>query len=349
MSNTEIFNSRNLISNFNHRNLIYNINPRNSDQYNINPNNNNPSNLILSYLPIPINENEDTKITIPSNLLKPKNNSANKSCPNFTDLYDEIMKINLPEKFRFEFEGQAGSDYGGLTRDIFEKLLPVYTRRFFESVKSNNEFVILKKLKDMPQLPQEKVKNKKNEEIADIIWQIFNSETKKIVHLARKAGTKIFLRIDLRLLALLQSENYMEYFHSSKKSEQNFKNLYEYVNYSTNQPNNTTNNKTFLINNTSRTIMQRFKESKNKLKKNELKREIRLRRFAIVCGFTTWEQFEKMKLFIQQRKSEYFTSELIFDIESFSKRLKITYNLKNLPFGTFGKLSEDKKILYLNQ
>jgi hypothetical protein len=298
---------------------------------------------IPSILSININKNGDAKITIPSELLKPKNNSANKSCPNFTDLYDEIMKINLPEEFRFKFEGQAGLDYGGLTRDIFEKLLPVYTRRFFESVESNNEFVILKKLKDMPQPPQEKVKNKKNKEIEDIIWQIFKSETEKMVHLAGKAGTKIFLRIDPRLLALLQSKNYMEYFLNSKKSEQNFKNLYEYVNYSTNQSNNTLNNRTFLLNNTSRNIMHRFKESKNELTKNGLKREIRLRRFAIVCGFTTWEQFEKMKLFIQQRKSEYFTSELKFDIESFSKRLKITHNFKNLPLGTFGKLSEDKK------
>ena len=298
---------------------------------------------IPSILSITRNENGDAKITIPSELLKPKNNSANKSCPNFTDLYNEIMKINLPEEFRFKFEGQAGSDYGGLTRDIFEKLLPVYTRRFFESVKSNNEFVILKKLKDMPQPPQEKVKNKKNKEIEDIIWQIFESETEKMVHLAGKARTKIFLRIDPGLLALLQSDNYMEYFLNSKKSEQNFKNLYEYVNYSTNQPNSSTNNQTFLLNKTSRNIMHRFKESKNELTKNKLKREIRLRRFAIVCGFTTWEQFEKMKLFIQQRKSEYFTSELKFDIESFSKRLKITHNFKNLPLETFGKLSEDKK------
>ena len=120
---------------------------------------------IPSILSITRNENGDAKITIPSELLKPKNNSANKSCPNFTDLYNEIMKINLPEEFRFRFEGQAGSDYGGLTRDIFEKLLPVYTRRFFESVKSNNEFVILKKLKDMPQPPQEQVENKKKNEI----------------------------------------------------------------------------------------------------------------------------------------------------------------------------------------
>ena len=47
------------------------------------------------------------------------------------------------------------------------KILTIFWEflRNFESVKSNNEFVILKKHKDMPQPPQEKVKNKKNKEI----------------------------------------------------------------------------------------------------------------------------------------------------------------------------------------
>ena len=45
---------------------------------------------------------------------------------------------------RFRYGEQHGIDAGGLTRDIFEKLLPVYTHLFFESIEENNECVILK-------------------------------------------------------------------------------------------------------------------------------------------------------------------------------------------------------------
>ena len=182
------------------------------------------------------------------------------------------------------------------------------------------------------------------------ISQILEKETKQMISLAKAAGTKIFLRIDPRLFDLLQSENYMEYLNNSKKSQQNLKNLYDFVNYINNQTNNTTNNRTFLVNKYSHNIISRFKKSENKLTKNGLKREIRLRRFAIECGFTTWIQFEKMQLFIQQFwNPEYFILEIKFDIESFIKRIKIIFNDKILPLGTFGKLSEDKRKFIFKQ
>jgi hypothetical protein len=303
---------------------------------------------IPSTLSITRNINGEAKIKIRSNLLKPKNNSANNSCQNFIDLYNEIMRINLPENFKFKFEGQSGSDYGGLTRDIFEKLLPIYTRRFFESVESNNEFMILKNFKDMPQPPQEQIKNKKKNEIADIILQILLRETEQMVHLVRKAGTKIFLRIYPGLLALLQSKNYMEYFNNNKKK--NFKNLYKFLNKEISKLNERDNISNYFINYPSEHFKN--KESINTLLvegqfmklNNSIKREIRLRRFAKDCGFTTWEQLNNMYIFIQQFwDPEYFTSELKFDIESFVKRLKLNINSKNLPLEVFGELSEDKK------
>jgi hypothetical protein len=350
----------------NNNNDIIIYNPRNNNPRNNNPRNNNPpqiiyilrnigSNYILSQnnprtdtLSITRNINGEAKIKIPSKLLKPKNNSANISCQNFIDLYNEIMRINLPEEFKFKFEGQAGSDFGGLTRDIFEKLLPVYTHRFFESVESNNEFMILKKFKDMPQPPQEQVENKKKNEIADIISQILQRETKQMVHLARKAGTKIFLRIKPSLLALLQSKNYMEYFNNNNKKY--FKNLYKFLNKEISKLNERDNISNYFINYPSEHFKN--KESINTLLvegqfmqlNNSIKREIRLRKFAKDCGFTTWEQLNNMYSFIQQFwDPEYFTSELKFDIESFVKKLKLNINEKNLPLEVFGELSEDKK------
>ena len=58
-----------------------------------------------------------------------------------------LQKIKLPKKFRFIFQEQAGFDIGGLTRNIFEKLLPIYVKRFFESIETNYDFIILKKVK----------------------------------------------------------------------------------------------------------------------------------------------------------------------------------------------------------
>lgn len=244
------------------------------------------------------------EITIPSELFNSINNSANKSFQKFTDLYNKIMEINLSDKFKFNFEGKTESDYGRLTKYIFEKLLLIYTHRFFESVKSNNDFIILKKFEDMPEPTPQQLKNKKQKDILYI-------ETKQMIILAKAAGTKIFLRIHPVLLALLQSDNYMDYFNNSK-------NLYDFANSA---------NTALLVNNNSKNIIQRFKESKNNITKNGLKREIRLRRFAIVCGFTTWEQFEKMQLFIQRFwDHQYFTSDLKFYIESFLKILKVFYN-----------------------
>jgi WD40 repeat protein len=338
-------------------------------------------------------------ITIPREFqrelqLTSKNNSTNKKCPNFKHLYDKIMKddIDLIGKFRFEFEGQAGSDYGGLTRDIFEKLLPVYTDKYFQRIEGedNNNYLILKKIEDISQPQPNNFKNKKTEEIIIIIWNIFITETQKMIFLANAANTKIFLKIDPRLLDLLQSDNYMEYFNNSKK--RNFKLLYKRINQFIELDDyNTLSNNTILlrkkktINNN---IIKQYKNAKalvneakeanevngankakaanetnkakeaNKAKAAKIKeiliKEIRLRRFVIEFGFTDWNQFDNMFLFIQNFWDiDSFTSEeLKFDIESFSKRLKIkkefprqnefsNHLIIEIPLDKFGKLSSD--------
>lgn len=320
----------------------------------------NISELITHKIIIEKNRNGVNKIIIPSELLLDNNNNINNSCPDFTDLYNQIMKQKLSNKFKFEYEGQISLDYGGLTRDMFDKLLPIYTRRFFESIEDNFGFLILKKIEDMPIPPQGQVKNKSKENISDIKWNILIEETEQMIILAKAAKIKIFLRINPRLLDLLQSDNYKIYFNNSKKNLKNLKKSYEDINFVINEVNNI-NKERFLVNNNSRTIIKRFKEEKNENLKKVLKSEIRLRRFAIEFGFKTWEQLDKMFIFIQnfwEKESDIFTSNLKYDIESFIERLNIFQEkiVKNsngdnnskiekilIPIKSFGELSFDKK------
>lgn len=305
-----------------------------------------------------LQENWGSEIVIEKRLIEPKTNPVNQSCPNFTDLYKKIMKKKLPAEFRFKFEEQKGVDYGGLTRDVFNDLLPVYTSRFFISIGKNYDFVILKKKEDIHQPSPE---------------NLFVFETEQMKALAKAAQSKIFLRINPRLLKLLQSKSLKEYFNNSKKNSENsenLKNLYNFINLTTSQKNNNTNNKTFLVNNgNSKTIIKRFKEAQNnpELAKS-LKKEIRLRKFAIDCGFETWEQLNDMYFFIQQFwNPETFTAKLKFDIESFVNRLLIKqiklvgyqennsgnkipkYEPISISLEIFGKLSKDRKEFVFNQ
>jgi uncharacterized protein YjbI with pentapeptide repeats len=264
-------------------------------------------------------------IEIPEKLLKFQN-SPNDLCPNYNDLYDFILDEldqDLSRGIQFKYSGQPVIDAGGPKRDIFEKLLPIYTQRFFESIEENNDYVILKNNIDM---------------------EIFKDETIKIIFLARSAETKIFLKIDPRLIDLLKSERYIEHFNNSKEESKDLKNLYFIVNSILNQNNNNTNNRTFLLNNKSRTIIKRFKEESNSDLKNLLKREIRFRRFAIVCGFKDWKQFYNMSSFIKQFwKDQTFTSKLDFDLESFIKKIRIRkVSEGEIPLSIFGELSSDK-------
>jgi hypothetical protein len=307
--------------------------------------------------------NNGTQIIIPDKLLKSINNSS--------DLYNQIMKIKLPKKFRFIFQEQAGFDIGGLTRNIFEKLLPIYVKRFFESIKTNYDFIILKKTENMPKPPKEQ----------DNIWDILVSETEQMIILANAAKTNIFLRIDPRLLKILKSDNYRLYFNNSEQKRKNFKNLYKFFNKNINDIinqneniRNNTNLTEYFINSPSNYFKN--KEEINTLLvkgqfqqlNNSIKREIRLRRFAKECGFSSWRQLNIMYNFINKLwNDKIFIDKLKFDIESFVKRIniieikivghEITSNGLSMPIYSefkislddFGKLSEDRKNFVFNQ
>lgn len=293
-------------------------------------------------------------IPIPEEFLKLQS-SANDLCPNYNDLYDFILDEldrlgkgfildqldqldKEPEKdfsrmIQFKYIGQPVIDAGGAKRDIFEKLLPIYTHRFFKSIKSNNECLILKN---------------------DIDMEIFTEETLKMIFLAKSAGTSVFLKIDPRLFPLLSDK---KYFNNSKKAD--FKVLYEAVNYYANSNNNQYNvltkntNNTFVrnrkINKNRNDIILRYKQEKNEDMRNKLRKEIRLRKFLVEFGFTTWKQFENMcdffKNIIEIRK-KILSFKLDFDLESFLKKIRIRKvpeeAIPLIPLTNFGELSDDK-------
>jgi uncharacterized protein YjbI with pentapeptide repeats len=273
-------------------------------------------------------------IQIPEKFLKLQN-SANGLCPNYNHLYDFILDEldqDLSRGIQFKYIGQPVIDAGGPKRDIFEKLLPIYTHRFFESIESNNGCLILKN---------------------DIDMEIFIDETQKIIFLAKAAGTLIFLKIDPRLFHLFSDK---EYFNNNKKKQENFQVLYRAVNYYTNTNNNTYNvlskntNKTFLrnrkIDKNKNDIIQRYKQEQNEEIRKKLKKEIRLRKFLVEFGFTTWKQFENMLDFyknIIEKNKQYFSFKLDFDLESFIKKIRIRkVSEGEIPLSIFGELSSDK-------
>jgi len=79
----------------------------------------------------PPNQQEpEIRIVISEKLLNP--NHSNNSCPNFDELYKFIMRQNLSGRFFFKYEGSNNKvvDYGGARRDVFDKILPAYTKNF---------------------------------------------------------------------------------------------------------------------------------------------------------------------------------------------------------------------------
>jgi WD40 repeat protein len=212
------------------------------------------------------------------------------SCPNFRDLYYSFMKTELPTEFIFKFEGQTGTDAGGLTKMVFDAILKVYIELFFEKI-VNNDYLILKEGINLRQL------------IAD---------TKKLILLANKANAKICLKIDPELLKLCESkyDDLMDYFNNTKS---NLKKFYENINAAINTNNtynelNNTTRSNFLVNkneiNKKKNLIKKYKELKqqksNQSMINMLVKEIRMRRFAAKCGFKSWKQLENMCRFLEE-------------------------------------------------
>jgi hypothetical protein len=261
-------------------------------------------------------------IKIKKKYLQPTRNSANKSCPNFMPLYEKIMAIDLNGQFRFEFEGQNAIDLTGLTRIVFDILLPIYTNLFFE--KSKKSTFILKKNVDI---------------------NLLFEHTNQIIKLAKAAQSQIVLGIDPKLIDLLLSSDLKKYYNSNKKNK--FEKNYDYINLTIEHNNSfdeLNNNETFLRINKNKNknrVIYRYKKEQNQEIKNMLLREIRLRRFLVEFGFSSWEDVQNMYIFIQQFWNEsndnkiifykngkpvifdLFVFELSLDVESFKSRIII--------------------------
>jgi len=286
----------------------------------------------------PPRQQREKPIEIPENLLNPVKNSNN-SCPNFNGLYKFIMSQNLSGMFSFKYKGSNHKviDYGGPKRDVFDKILPAYTKNFFVIIKDNEDYVILKEDVDMDTLIR---------------------ETEQLILLASASETKIFLKIDPILLSLLKG-NQFKYFNNNKRNS--FSNLYKKFNQYIEHSNN---NSQLLRNKNNSKLIETLKSEnlKNEVLVKTLKQEIRFRRFAITRGFTNMEQFNKMAQFIRKFyyvKKCFITCKLKFDVESFVKRIKlykkiyrnpVDYYLEPIPLEQYVRLSQNNEsILILNR
>lgn len=217
------------------------------------------------------------------------------------------MRQNLSRRFFFVYKGSNRMviDAGGPKRDVFQKILPVYTKKFFEIIEDNEDYVIIK---------------------SDVDMNILRIETKQLTLLAKASETKIFLKIDPILLSLLQSNNFNRYFNNNKRNS--FSKLYrEFNDY-------------FKYSNNNSELMKNFKthEFNNEELKKKLEQEIRFRRFAITRGFINMEQFNKMTEFIREFyhiPDSFITCELMFDLQTFVKRIKIFKKVKINDFENF--------------
>ncbi len=277
----------------------------------------------LSRLTISNNHSGGIIINIPRELrLEPKN-SANKSCPNFKRLYDKFMLINLDKPFKFKFIGESAIDLKGLTKIVYDFLLPVYTNLYFKDAGEAGGFILLKE----------------NVSITTLF-----KETFKIIKLAEAALSQFYLQIHPKVVELLLSPNPPE----NIAKRQNFNRLYSNFEKQIKKLKNTNklfNVSNFLMNNKYKSVIN-SQENLN----SSIKSEILFRKALSDYGFVSWKQYENMKTFIttfwdDSIKLKYhnkgknvevplFSCELKYDIESFKKRLQIkkeyTSNLLNL-------------------
>jgi WD40 repeat protein len=285
----------------------------------------------------------EERIKIPENLINPVKKSNN-SCPNFNGLYEFIMRQNLSGMFFFIYEGPNRKviDFGGATRDVFDKILPAYTKKFFKEIEDNEDYVILKESVDMDTLIR---------------------ETEQLILLARASETKIFLKIDPILLSLLvETKVFKTYFTNNKINR--FTKLYaEFNQYIEENSNN--NDRLLKHPNNKRELMKTLKNQtlKNEKLKIELEQEIRFRIFAIKCGFTNIKQFINMSNFITvfyNIPNRFITCKLKFDRETFVKRIKLFKKIKKdnfdnyteepIPLEQYVRLSQNNQsILILNR
>jgi uncharacterized protein YjbI with pentapeptide repeats len=265
--------------------------------------------------------NNSRTINIPRQIRLPNKNSANNSCPSYKPLYDFIMETNLDGNFRFHFEGETGVDVIGLTKIVYDFILPVYTKLYFVFQIGAKQFILLK----------EDVKNAKMTEL--------RRDTSQIIKLARAANCQIYLPIHPLLVELLLSPNPIE----ATASRENFNKLYNHLKKNLNALKNVDpelrNFSNYFLNNSLKPVIISAQNQNIRTLTTEIKAQILLRRNLSEFGFKSWEQYENMALFIKEfwnrgNKLRYqnrgkevtldlFTCELKFDIESFKRRIKI--------------------------
>jgi hypothetical protein len=252
-------------------------------------------------------------INIPRELRLESKNSANNSCPNFKPLYDQVMLIDLDEPFRFHFEGESGRDATGLTKIVYNFLLPVYTKLYFEFEVVEKAFLLLKE---------------------DISIEELHRDTSQIIKLAEAGLAQFYLQIHPKLIELLLLQNPPESIAERENFNDLYSNLKTRISTILSSELKISN---YLLNNTTNQKIESA-DSINSLSR-EIQAEIILRKILVEFGFESWVQYQNMATFIKtfwndSKKLRYhnkgrnvevllFSCELKYDIESFKKRLQI--------------------------
>jgi uncharacterized protein YjbI with pentapeptide repeats len=239
-----------------------------------------------------------------------RNNFSSNSCPDFKDLYDFIMRQDLNGIFRFKFEDIGVVDLAGLTRQVFDKILPVYVHLFFIERGIEN-FILLKE---------------------DVDMDVLNEQTMQLKKLAKAAHAQIILRINPEVIGLLSEKNPKESIALSENFNRLYSNLKDRIAEVSTWGENMSG---YLVKNNGNQENISL-ENINELTR-EVKAEIILRKRLYDLGFTSWVQYSKMALLIKrfwntsngnkvcngQVRLDLFATDIRFDIESFRERIKI--------------------------
>lgn len=219
------------------------------------------------------------------------------------------MEQELSDNFKFKFEGEILIDLAGLSRMVFDKILPVYVHLFFIK---KGDFILLKEEVDM---------------------DVFNRNTLQLIKLAKAAHSQIQLKIHPIVIKLLSNPNLQE----SIATRQNFNKLFENFKAKISEGVNVSN---YLINNTLKPKINAVQGNLDALN-NTIKAEILFRKTLSDIGFTSWDQYHKMALFIKTFwntsnqnkvtisknrrtfKVDLFALDLNFNVESFKERIKL--------------------------
>ena len=241
-----------------------------------------------------IMRNNDRTILITKNMLN--------TCKN-NKLYNHILKIdnNTLKNIRFNFEGQTGINYGGLTRTVYDIFYNSYIKKFFEINDHNGSFI----LKNIT------TNNKEN----------FISATNKLIILAKKGQIKILIPIHETLMEILNSENVTNTINLRNKEKYNDKNtLTNKTRKNGFENQNSKISDVIAINNGNKNFNMNWKNIKN----NDTKKEIFLRRYLNSMGFEKYTQFEYMYMWFKTYwDNDIFITKLSFTKEDFFKRIKI--------------------------